>query len=520
MDIFRILRVFGAALSLIALTFAVPASATPTRCAPLNIRAMTYNIRLDTPVDGENGWSHRRSWLSDQIIWLAPDIFGLQEVVINQKRDIAHDLPAYQIIGNGRDDGVDAGESSPIGFRPERFELLDNGTFWLSPTPDQPGKGWDAAFPRVATWARLRDRASQRAVLALNTHWDHIGIEARRQSGLQLRAWLSANARAGEHLILLGDFNTAIDNEAMAALVDPQPHAARLRDSRAASQTTPFGPVGTFNAFHLVPDETLTIDHILVGDSVTVSRYAVVAQHVDGRVMSDHFPVFADLVLGPPCPPAIQPGRQVAVSATTTTYPYLLFTPASYRSGGRQRAPLMIFLHGSGERGSDLRRVAIHGPPSIAASEVGFPYVTVSPQLEADGDWDVARLEATLAHARTLVRVDPRRMVLTGLSLGGHASWRWATAHPGLFAAVVPIAGRGDSATACALRSTPVWAFHGQDDSVVPATGSSAMIDAIRACGGAAEVRMTLYPGVGHDSWTRTYADPALYAWIEEQFRR
>ncbi|MEQ1689209.1 MAG: dienelactone hydrolase family protein, partial [Sphingopyxis sp.] len=162
---------------------------------------------------------------------------------------------------------------------------------------------------------------------------------------------------------------------------------------------------------------------------------------------------------------------------------------------------------------------AIHGPPRIAASGADFPTITVSPQLEAGGDWDIAKLEATLAHARALVRVDPRRMVLTGLSRGGHASWRWAAAHPGLFAAVVPIAGRGDPATACALRSTPVWAFHGQDDSVVAPAGSSAMIEAIQACGGR-QTRITLYPTVGHDSWTRTYDDPALYAWIGEQFRR
>ncbi|MEQ1689630.1 MAG: endonuclease/exonuclease/phosphatase family protein, partial [Sphingopyxis sp.] len=306
----RLARTMATLLGLVAFAFAfaMPASATPNRCTA-TVRAMTYNIRLDTPVDGENDWSHRRSWLSEQIIWLAPDIFGLQEVVPGQKRDIAHDLPAYRLVGNGRDDGRDMGESSPIGFMPTRFDLLDSGTFWLSPTPDQPGRGWDAAYPRVATWVRLRDRVSHAVLLALNTHWDHIGIEARRQSGLQLRAWLGANARAGEHLILLGDFNTAMTSEAMAALVNPQASAVRLRDSRAASQTPPFGPVGTFNAFRLVPEEVLTIDHILVGDSVTVSRTAVVAQHVDGRVISDHYPVLADLTPGLPCPPAIQPGR-------------------------------------------------------------------------------------------------------------------------------------------------------------------------------------------------------------------
>lgn len=523
MDSQHMFRKIGAVMAFAMALLSSYASAATSACDARPVRVMTYNIRLDTPADGENSWSHRRAWLTDQIVWLRPDIFGLQEVVPGQKRDIMRDLPSYQIIGDGRDAssaaGHDAGESSPIGFDRARFDLLGSGTFWLSPTPDVTGIGWDAAFPRVATWVRLRAKAGQQTILAVNTHWDHVGVEARRQSGLQLRQWLARNARGGEHLIMLGDFNTAMESAAMQALVDPAQTTARLRDSRVASLTAPFGPIGTFNAFQLQPTAAPTIDHILVGDSVRVSRYAVMAQNVGGRMISDHYPVLADLELGPPCPPAAQPGQQILVPATATTYPYLLFVPANYQPRGRARLPLMIFLHGSGERGTDIRLVAAHGPPRLVQTQSDFPFATVSPQLEAGGDWDIARLEATLAQAQSLVRVDRRRMVLTGLSLGGHGSWRWASAYPERFAAVVPIAGRGDPATACALRNTPVWAYHGSDDTVVPASGSSAMIDAIRACGGG-HARITLYPRVGHDSWTQAYADPALYMWINEQFRR
>ncbi|MEQ1509535.1 MAG: endonuclease/exonuclease/phosphatase family protein [Sphingopyxis sp.] len=511
----RLLTVIG----VVTVLFHAPVMASPSACEARNIRAMTYNIRLDTTADGINDWSHRRTWLTDQMMWLGPDIFGLQEVVINQKRDIARDLPDYRLIGNGRDDGHDAGESSPIGFNRNRFDLLDSGTFWLSPTPNVPGKGWDAAYPRVATWARLRTKSGQHRILAVNTHWDHIGVEARRQSGTMLRRWLAANAASGDHIIFLGDFNTAIDSDAMVPLIDPANDRQRLRDARAASLTAAFGPAGTFNAFRLQPDNAPTIDHILVGDSILVRRYAVIAQNIDGRMISDHYPVLTDLELGPPCPPVVRLGQQISVPASANTYPYLLFAPANYQPSSRRRHPLMLFLHGSGERGSDIRLVATHGPPNIVQSQPDFPFITISPQLEASGDWDITRLEATLAHAQRLVRIDARRMVLTGLSRGGHASWRWAAARPGLFAAVVPIAGRGDTASACALRSTPIWAFHGADDSVVPPSGSSDMIDAISACGGA-RATLTRYDGVGHDSWTRSYADPALYTWINAQLAR
>jgi len=157
------------------------------------LRIMTYNIRLDTPVDGPNRWAYRRAGVVAQIDWFHPDIFGLQEVVFSQKQDMIADLPDYRLIGAGRDDGHDAGESSPLGYRIELFDLLGSGTFWLSPTPERPSKGWDAAFPRVATWVRLRTKRGGKTILAVNTHWDHIGIEARRQSGLLLARWLAEN---------------------------------------------------------------------------------------------------------------------------------------------------------------------------------------------------------------------------------------------------------------------------------------------------------------------------------------
>ena len=204
-----------------------------------------------------------------------------------------------------------------------------------------------------------------------------------------------------------------------------------------------------------------------------------------------------------------------------TPYPYFLSVPDAPPPGGRHG--VLIFLHGSGERGSDIDRIMVHGPPRLLREGAVLPFIVVAPQLESGGDWSVARLDATLAAVRrrlrqSHIRIDRNRIVLTGLSLGGHASWRWAAAHPRLFAAVAPIAGRGDPATACALVDVPVHAFHGSDDTVVAPSGSIAMVDAIRACGGT-HVQLTLYPATGHDSWTRSYADPALMQWLAAQHR-
>lgn len=288
--------------ALAALTLSsAPVVARPVACTPTLLRAMTYNIRLDTPVDGQDGWAHRRPWLTAQIAWLHPDIFGLQEVVINQKRDIAVDLPDYHILGRGRDDGRDAGESSPIGFERSRLRMEEGGTFWLSTTPERPSKGWDAAFPRVVTWARLTIISGRARLLVLNTHWDHVGEEARRQSGIEISRWLATHRRPNEQIVLLGDFNTDLPSAAMQPLVGPGATPVALRDSRGASQTTPFGPVGTFNGFHLQPNNAPTIDHILVGSGIVVRRYAVIAQNIDGHLPSDHYPVFADLALPDTC---------------------------------------------------------------------------------------------------------------------------------------------------------------------------------------------------------------------------
>lgn len=198
-------------------------------------------------------------------------------------------------------------------------------------------------------------------------------------------------------------------------------------------------------------------------------------------------------------------------------YEYQLFIPRNVADGATaSRAktwPLLLFLHGSGERGADVARVKIHGPPKFADGHPDFPFILISPLLPAEEDWDTAKLDRILKHALATLPIDPNRVYLTGLSRGGHAAWRWAAAEPGRFAAVAPVAGRGDPATACALKDVPLWALHGDRDDVVTPEGSFAMVRAIRACGGR-QSRLTIYPDLGHNAWDPAYADPALYLWL------
>jgi endonuclease/exonuclease/phosphatase family metal-dependent hydrolase len=268
---------------------AAPSQAA-TCAARADVRAMTYNIRLDVAVDGANRWANRRTEFLAQIKLVRPDLLGLQEVVPGQYADLRQGLPGYAFVGGGRDDGAGQGEASPLAVNRQAFSIGASGMFWLSPTPAVPSLGWDAAYRRVATWAHLRRRSDGVRLLVLNTHWDHVGLEARRNSALQLRSWIGAHRRAGEAVVLLGDFNAPLSEASMQALLDDR----ELRDSRAAAREPAVGTTITFNAFDPFPKSGQTIDHILVGGA-DVARYHALAEHFEGRVASDHFPVVADI---------------------------------------------------------------------------------------------------------------------------------------------------------------------------------------------------------------------------------
>ena len=184
-----------------------------------------------------------------------------------------------------------------------------------------------------------------------------------------------------------------------------------------------------------------------------------------------------------------------------------------------RRWPLLVFLHGAGERGDDLERVAAHGPVKERRAGRDLPlasptsrFVVVAPQVPEGGRWTVGRVVAALDDALARYRVDPDRVYLTGLSMGGYGTWEAIEAVPDRIAAAVPVCGGGNRLGIGAARAVPVWAFHGAMDAVVPVGASVEMVRALRAAGGA--VRFTVYPDAGHDAWTETYANPEVYEWL------
>lgn len=211
---------------------------------------------------------------------------------------------------------------------------------------------------------------------------------------------------------------------------------------------------------------------------------------------------------------------------TTLTVPvrldYLSFAPSGVRPAGGW--PLVLFLHGSGERGSDVARLATVGLPRDLAEGLALPARVVAPQCPADTTWSehLHALLGLLDHVLAEGDTDPERVVLTGLSMGGTGAWLLAATAPERFAALVPVCGQrtwfiGDTPPTEALRRLPIWAFHGEDDEVVEAEASRVQVAALRAAG--ADARLTLYPGVGHDAWKQAYATPELWTWALAQRR-
>jgi predicted peptidase len=190
---------------------------------------------------------------------------------------------------------------------------------------------------------------------------------------------------------------------------------------------------------------------------------------------------------------------------------YLLYLPEGYGEEGT-KWPLMLFLHGSGERGTDLDLVKRHGPPKLVDAGKKYPFILVSPQCPEDENWSVTILKSLLERLLERHDVDRSRIYLTGISRGGNGVWKTAIAYPDLFAAIAPICGWGDSAKVSVLKEVPAWVFHGKKDPVIALEREESMVRNLKAAGG--NVRFTVYPEAGHDCWTETYQNPELYEWL------
>lgn len=252
---------------------------------------MSFNVWCDHP--RHPAWSLRLPVAVSLLRYHQPDVIGGQEFRLNQLRDVARELPEYRWVGAGRDDGREAGEFCPILYRHKRLEAVESGTFWLSADPKIPGKGWDAAYPRVVTWARLVDRATGHTLTHCNTHFDHLGRRARRESARLLLDQIAALSD-GRAVVVTGDLNCLESSAAYAILT-----GGGLRDTLRACQFPPLGPRKTWRGFLPGGLTSARLDYIFVGEGVTVRQHTVLTDHgPGGRHPSDHYPVVAELEFG------------------------------------------------------------------------------------------------------------------------------------------------------------------------------------------------------------------------------
>jgi endonuclease/exonuclease/phosphatase family metal-dependent hydrolase len=259
-----------------------------------DLRVMTFNIRLNIAVDSANAWPFRKDRCASQILFHEVHLLGVQEALHDQMTDLASRLPRFRYVGGGRDDGKEKGEYSAIFYDTTRLQVLQSNTSWLSLTPEVPGsKSWDAAITRIVTWAKFRDRKSKKIFFAFNTHFDHIGQVARRESSkiiLNLVKQVAGNTPA----VITGDFNATPADEPIAVIMD-KANPLHLTDSKEKSLTPHYGPTGTFNGFRSKEVNDEPIDYIFLKGNWKVKNHATISQTWQGKFASDHFAVLATL---------------------------------------------------------------------------------------------------------------------------------------------------------------------------------------------------------------------------------
>lgn len=278
------------------LTFLILASCNKTTQTPSSIRIMSYNIKYDDKTDTVNGWKQRKEQVANLIAFYEPDFLGTQEGLLHQLQFMEERLGSMQWIGVGRGDGKNEGEFSAIFYNTERFELVANSdsTIWLSETPSEPSKSWDAALPRIMTWGKFRDTSTGKEFFVFNTHFDHIGETARAESARLVVETI--NEIAGSFpVILTGDFNAVEDSRPYDILTA---NSSPLKDAYYKTEIPHVGPVFSYSGFKVVnSDSERRIDYIFVNEEVEVQKHAIISDFREGRYPSDHLPVIADLVV-------------------------------------------------------------------------------------------------------------------------------------------------------------------------------------------------------------------------------
>lgn len=245
---------------------------------------MTYNIKYANENDGENSWSRRKEFLTQQIAFYEPDIYGVQEAVQEQLEHLKSSIKAYDYVGEGRDGG-NKGEYSAIFYKKNQFTVLESNTFWLAEKSGEPVKGWDAAYPRVCTYALFQDKKNDKKFWVFNTHFDHVGEKARSESSKLILQKIRKINKKGLPLFLMGDFNLEPTSKEIELI------SKNLNDSREIAKLQ-FGSNATFNGYNFEEAPKRRIDYIFSNQHIEVKKYGVLTDSKEQRYPSDHFPVF------------------------------------------------------------------------------------------------------------------------------------------------------------------------------------------------------------------------------------
>jgi len=254
------------------------------------VKLMSYNIRYDNATSNASPWTERHKALASQINRFDADIVGMQEVLEHQREQLLSDLPGYASIGVGRYDGKKAGEYSPIFYKEGRFRVLTSETFWLSPTPDVPSKGWDAALNRICTYAQFFDLESKESFWVFNTHFDHVGEVARMKSSVLILQKIQEVTKGTlQAVIFCGDLNLNDDHPTITFL------QSQMKDALLVSQQVKSNMNSTFNNFDLEKEASKRIDYIFTNKKLAVLTFETIVERFGVSYPSDHFPIFTSL---------------------------------------------------------------------------------------------------------------------------------------------------------------------------------------------------------------------------------
>jgi endonuclease/exonuclease/phosphatase family metal-dependent hydrolase len=274
-------------IKLVAAMLLLTVTANAQRKPANDFNVMSYNIRYNNTGDGENAWPNRKDEVKALVRFHDVDILCVQEALALQVDQLLENTN-YDRVGVGRDDGERKGEFTAIYYDKSRFVKRDGGTFWLSDTPEKPSKGWDAAIVRICTWVKLYDKWNKKEFMVFNTHYDHIGVQARIESAKLIKKKIQEIAPKLP-VILTGDLNVTPETEAIATI------KTFLTDTKEAAIEPAYGPVGTFNGFKFNAALKDKIDYIFINKGFKVQKFGVLTDSKNQRYPSDHLPIIARL---------------------------------------------------------------------------------------------------------------------------------------------------------------------------------------------------------------------------------